>query len=57
MAKKTTTKKLIEALLHDADNHGSIPTAEFEHIVTHGFREHHSQLLRVEGSRDGIRVP
>jgi adenine-specific DNA-methyltransferase len=33
MAKKTTTRKTVETLMHDADKRKNIPTAEFQSVV------------------------
>ena len=33
MAKKTTTKKTVETLTHDADKRKNIPTAEYQSVV------------------------
>ena len=33
MAKKSTTKKTVETLKHDADTRKNIPTAEFQSVV------------------------
>src|SRR3989337_4222206 len=47
MAKKSTTKKTVETLTHDADKRKNIPTAEYQSVV----KEEQQSPIRVAYER------